>query len=86
MTKEYEISVQPISGGNPDLVYTMDPENKFPSPKDKGVYKSDHLFTTDSLIITQEMIHKRVSQLKDLARNDPGNAKPLTVYIGVYTL
>lgn len=36
-SKQYEISLQPISGGNPDLVYTLDPFNKFPTPKDKGV-------------------------------------------------
>ena len=84
-SKEYEISLLPISGGNPDLVYTLDPFNKFPTPKDKGVHKSDHLFSKDSLIVTKEMIKEEIGQLKRMARDDHDKAMPLTVYIGVYT-
>ena len=42
--------------GNPDLVISIDPRNKFPTRK-KNNFKSVEQFETDSIIIDREMIN-----------------------------
>jgi hypothetical protein len=78
VSKSYEISLQPISGGNPDLVFSLDRENEFPD-KDENTYISKNEFTTDSIVIMN-------TSLADYAKKyqKDGNGH-LKVYIGVYT-
>ena len=48
---DYEISLGPISGGVPDLVISLDPENKYPTISDNDL-NSFNSFTTDQVILT----------------------------------
>jgi len=52
---EYEITLSPISGGDPDLVISLDPKNKYSTLANADL-KSHFLFTTDSIVISKDMI------------------------------
>ena len=53
----YEITVTPISGGNPDLVLSLDSKNEFPT-YDNNTVSSTNIFDTDSVTITKSMIER----------------------------
>jgi hypothetical protein len=53
----YEIVLTPKSGGNPDIVISMDPYNKFPT-RDNHDYISENEFSTDQITIDQVMIDR----------------------------
>ena len=71
---DYEISLGPISGGDPDLVISFNPDNQFPNYEFND-YKSNNQFSTDSIILKKEILRKAVN-------NQTGS---LQIYIGVYT-
>lgn len=52
--EDYEITLTPISG-NPDLVISLNPNNKFPD-RENNNYISEEEFTTDSIIISRDEI------------------------------
>ena len=74
---DYEISLGPISGGDPDLVLSLDPANKFPTAK-ANHYMSANEFTTDSIRITKEMLSSYLKKGNHIKGK-------LQAYIGVYT-
>ena len=74
---DYEISLSPISGGDPDLVLSLDPSNMFPTAEVND-YTSTNEFTTDSISITKDTLR---AYLEDYNHNEG----QLQVYIGVYT-
>ena len=52
---DYEISLGPIYGGEPNLVISLDPLNKYPTPNIND-YSSKNEFMTDSILLTKEML------------------------------
>jgi hypothetical protein len=51
---DYEISLDAISGGNPNLVLSLDPDNQYPT-KDANDLGSSSLYARD-MVLTKEMI------------------------------
>ena len=74
---DYEISLGPISGGDPDLVLSLDPNNMFPTTEAND-YMSANEFTTDSISITKDT-------LRAYLEGGNHNEGQLQAYIGVYT-
>lgn len=51
----------PISGGNPDLVLSLDHNNKYPTKEHSDMY-SNNLYDTDSITLTKQMIKEAVKK------------------------
>lgn len=73
----YEIALEPISGCNPDLVFSLNSNNKFPT-REKYDHISEQKFTTDSIIITNTSL--KAASSKGLALDGK-----MQTYIGVYS-
>jgi hypothetical protein len=52
---DYEISLGSISGGNPNMVLSLNPDNQYPK-KDNNDMSSSSLYTMDSMVLTKEKI------------------------------
>lgn len=52
---DYEVSLGPISGGNPDFVLSFDTNNKYPTPANNQ-YSSKNEFTTYNVLLKKETI------------------------------
>mmetsp|Transcript_18505 Transcript_18505/g.31668 ORF Transcript_18505/g.31668 Transcript_18505/m.31668 type:complete len:346 (+) Transcript_18505:2135-3172(+) len=76
--KNYEIQLNQISGGQPDLVLSFSPLNKFPTLESND-FKSDQQFSTDVIMITSEML-----SLFNFSPTGAANDS-LTAHIGVLT-
>lgn len=77
LSYNYDIALEPISGCNPDLVFSLNSSNKFPT-RELNDHISQNKFTTDSIMIPKEVL--KASEKKDLTVNGK-----LQAYIGVYT-
>ncbi len=51
----YEITLTPKSGGNPDIVLSLNHSNKFPT-REKNDFISDKEFSNDQIKIDNEML------------------------------
>jgi hypothetical protein len=71
---DYEISLGPISGGDPDLVISFNPDNQFPNHEFND-FKSNNQFSTDSIILKKEVLQQAINT----------QTGSLQIYIGVYT-
>jgi len=60
---DYEITLSPVSGGDPDLVLSLDPKMKFPTLKNNDM-KSTNQFTTDSILLRKEMIKAYIEKFE----------------------
>lgn len=70
--------MQPISGGNPDLVFSLDPENEFPDKKE-NTFISKNEFTTDSIVVMNTTLAKFAEKWAQT------KSDRMRMYIGVYT-
>ena len=62
LDSDYEITLSPVSGGDPDLVISLDPNMKYPTLNNSDM-KSTNQFTTDSVVITKDMIKAYTKKL-----------------------